>query len=432
MEFTGILRRRVAQWFARPENIQQQNVRSVQIDGIGVGLVSGVATFLSVFLVRLGASPFLVGMLTSMPALTGMLLAIPVGRFLERQRNAVPTYSRSRVWVQASYAVTGLIPFFLPPQYATIAIIAVWAIATVPQTIVNISFTVVMNAVAGPRQRQYLMSRRWSVLGITTAISVVLVGAILDWISFPLNYQLVFIASFAGGMLSFAFSRRIVIPDNPPPAEMPSAQISLRERLRDATVAFRENKPFGHFVLSAFVFNLGMMLALPLFPLYWVRVLHASDFWIGMINTVNNGVLLVAYFAWAAISRRYGNVLVLRICAVGLASYPLLTGLSESVPPLALYAGLAGIFGAGLNLVMFDISLSTCPPERIASYIALYQMVSYTATLIAPMIGTFLAGQIGYSPALFLSAGLRFAGAVLFIVLGVGAVGAAARLRDRT
>ena len=40
--------------------------------------------------VRLGATPFLVGLITSMPALTGMILAIPVGRLLERQRDILP------------------------------------------------------------------------------------------------------------------------------------------------------------------------------------------------------------------------------------------------------------------------------------------------------------------------------------------------------
>jgi hypothetical protein len=89
--------RRFVRWLFHPANTQQRNVRNVLIDGIGVGLVTGVATFLSVFLVRLGASPFMISLLTSMPALTGMILAIPVGRLLERQRNIVPWYSRARV-----------------------------------------------------------------------------------------------------------------------------------------------------------------------------------------------------------------------------------------------------------------------------------------------------------------------------------------------
>ena len=155
---------RLAAWLSHPRSVEERNVRNVIVDGIGVGIASGIGTFLSVFLVRLGASSFQVGLLTAMPAMTGMLLAIAVSRFLERQRNIVPWYSRARFLVLFSYVLTGVIPFIFRDQ-APNAIIAVWALATLPQTIVNVAFTVVMSQVAGPNRRYYLMSRRWSILG---------------------------------------------------------------------------------------------------------------------------------------------------------------------------------------------------------------------------------------------------------------------------
>ncbi|MFL5800681.1 MAG: MFS transporter [Roseiflexaceae bacterium] len=416
---------RLARWLTRPANVQERNVRNVLIDGIGVGLVSGVSTFLSVFLVRLGASPFLVGLLTSMPALTGIILAIPVGRLLERQRNIVPWYSRARVWVLGSYALTGLVPFLFPREVAPIPIIAIWAVATVPQAIVNVAFTIVMGAVAGPNRRYYLMSRRWSSLGITSALTVALVGWLLDQFAFPINYQYVFIGSFIGGLLSFAFSSRIDIPDNDPSEQAGAVRHSWRVRLREGWAALRENGAYSRLLASQFVFRCGLTLALPLFPLYWVRELQISDSQIGLINTVQNGVLLGAYFLWSELSRRKGTVLVLRICAFGLVLYPMLTGLTRSVPPLVLYAGLAGIFMAGIDLVLFDILLTICPRRHSASYIALYQLTTYVATFAAPILGTFLAERLGYAPALFISSGLRFAGATLFVLLGIGAMAVA-------
>ena len=408
-------------WFFAPTDQRELNMRSVLIDGIGVGIVSGAASFLSVFLVRLGASSLLVSLLTSLPALAGMLLAIPLGQFLERQRNLVPWYSRARVLVQASYALIGLVPFFITSgNSAAVAIIMIWAITTIPQTIVNITFTIVMAAVAGPRQRQYLMSRRWSVLGITTAIVVAILGWLLERLAFPLNYQIVFIGSFMGGLLSFAFSRQITLPDNPPKAGDAGDRVPLRTRMRMVLGDLRAHAPFSRFMVSAFVFNMGMTLAIPLFPLYWVRGVGATDFSIGLINTVNNGIVMIGYFLWSSVARRLGNRIVLRICAFGLVLYPLLTGLTPRVEPLVFYAGLAGIFGAGLNLVLFDISLSTCPPDHTASYIAIYQFTTYVATLIAPLAAPLLADTLGYGPALFIAAGLRLAGAALFVALGVG------------
>src|SRR5688572_8223931 len=62
--------------------IQKSNFRNVQIDGIGVSISNVAGPYLPVFLTRLGASNFQVGLLSSMPGVTGLLIAIFVGRFL--------------------------------------------------------------------------------------------------------------------------------------------------------------------------------------------------------------------------------------------------------------------------------------------------------------------------------------------------------------
>lgn len=396
----------------------RHNQRSVIIDGIGVGIVTGIATFLAVFLARLGASPLLVGLLTSMPAFTGLLLAIPVGKLLERQRDLVPWYSQARVWVQASYALTGILPFVLPLEYVPIAVIVIWAIATIPQTIVNITFTVVMGAVAGPQRRQQLMSWRWSTLGAASALSVAGAGWLLEQFIFPTNYQIVFIVSFIGGMLSFFFSSRI----NMPPNEVTHTpqKPGLRTILTDSVAMFREVPAFGRFVTASFVFNCGIWMAMPLFPLYWVRVVNASDFWIGIINTVNNGVLLVAYFLWARVTSTRGNRPVLFASTIALALYPLLTGLTVSIPLIIVFAGLVGLIGAGKDLVFFDIGLSTMPKDRIPSFVAVQQLTGYIATLVMPLVGTWMAQNLDYHLALYVAAGLRLSGVILLYVLRVG------------
>ncbi len=51
----------------------------------------------------------------------------------------------------------------------------------------------------------------------------------------------------------------------------------------------------------------------------------------------------------------------------------------------------------------------------------------YVATFVAPILGTTLAAALGYGPALFVGSGLRFAGAALFVLLGVGAAAATPR-----
>ncbi|MEW5720592.1 MAG: MFS transporter, partial [Chloroflexota bacterium] len=179
---------------------QKKNFLRVQIDGIAIGLASGAAPFLPVFLARLGATNLQVGLLTAMPGFTGLFLAIIAGRFLQTRRQVVPWFSTGRLLVISCYALTGLVPFVVPFEYQVIAILLIWAMATLPQTLVNVGFSVVMSAVAGPKHRYELMSRRWSTLGLTTAITVAIVGQLLDRIGFPINYQVVFLGRWRGGL----------------------------------------------------------------------------------------------------------------------------------------------------------------------------------------------------------------------------------------
>src|ERR1044071_8455239 len=97
--------------------VQKRNFRYVQIDAIGVSISNVAAPFLPVFLTRLGASNFQVGLLSSMPGMTGLVLAIVVGRFLQTRRNVVPWYSLSRLMVILCYALTGILTLSVSEKF---------------------------------------------------------------------------------------------------------------------------------------------------------------------------------------------------------------------------------------------------------------------------------------------------------------------------
>src|SRR5512138_211018 len=147
--------------------IQKRNFRYVQIDAIGVSIASISAPFLPVFLTRLGATNFQVGLLSSMPGMTGLVLALVVGRFLQTRRNIVPWYSLSRLMVILCYAVTGILTLLVSENLVILSTLAIWAFATLPQTALSVAFSVVMNAVAGPEGRYALLSGSWAIFGLT-------------------------------------------------------------------------------------------------------------------------------------------------------------------------------------------------------------------------------------------------------------------------
>ncbi len=404
------------QIFLRPASREQINQRNVLIDGIGVGITAGVGSFLSVFLVRLGASAFQVGLLTAMPALTGMLLSIPVGEFLSRRQNIVPWFARSRFLVLSCYVLTGLVPFLIPQGAQPEAIIFIWALATLPQTFVSVAFTVVMGGVAGPAGRLTLMSRRWTILGLTNSLTVLIVGQVLTRFNFPLNYQVVFIGSAVGALISVIFSSSLRLPPQP----IPKQQAGLIAGLRQHGGSLRHHKHFRNFLAAQFVFRWGMALAVPLMPIYWVQSVGATDAQISAINSASTFSMMLSYFFWTNVAARKGERLVLLIGAFGVGFYPMATALTQTVSLLPVWAAIAGFFVGATDLVFFDVVLATCPRENQATYVGIYQTTVQMATFMAPLIGTALAGVVGLMPAMILATVLRFAGAILLKLLGVG------------
>jgi hypothetical protein len=408
---------RLIRWFTSPNvppAVNKKNFINVQIDAIGIGLAGAAAPFLPVFLTRLGASNLQVSLLTTMPAITGFLLAIPIGRFLQTRRNIVPWFSAARLLVVFSYALTGLITFLLPQAVATIGILTIWAIATLPQTIVSISFSVVMNAVAGPANRFELMTRRWSILGATTSITVVLVGQILDLLSFPINYQIVFIALSLGGLISYYFSSHIDIPDNE--KSLITQGKSFSQNLKEQVRMILSEHSFVSFSVKRFVFLAGSALAAPIFPLYYVRVVHASDAWIGIISTSQTAVLILGYFFWSHQSRTHGSRIVLLITTLVISLFPAMVAMTQHVYIIALFAGFSGIFQAGLDLVFFDELMKSIPIEYSALFVSIAQSLQYLSSTASPVIGSYLADQIGLGGTLVVSAILRFSGFLLFLM----------------
>jgi Na+/melibiose symporter-like transporter len=273
---------------------------------------------------------------------------------------------------------------------------------------------VVMNAVAGPTSRFELMTRRWSIMGVTTSTMIILVGQVLNRLGFPFNYQIVFMVLSIGGLLSYIFSSRIRIPDNPPMLQTVSGPVGKRIQIYFSSIW--SNKPFRSFILKRFVFLTGFAFAAPLFPLYYVREVHASDAWISAYTMAASISLIIGYFFWSNQSRRHGPRTVLIWTTLGVSLYPALVALTHQDWLIVLISVFSGIFQAGVDLVFFDELMRCIPDNRSAIFVSFAQSLQYLSTIFSPIIGSILANYIGLSVALMISALIRFSAFLLFFI----------------
>ena len=150
-------------------------------------------------------------------------------------------------------------------------------------------------------------------------------------------------------------------------------------------------------------------------PLYLVREVHATDAQIGVINMAMTVVMLAGYYLWPRVSRNRSGRFVLLATTFGMAFYPALSAATSRVELIILYSGIAGLFQAGLDLVFFDELMKTVPAEYSATFVSLAQSMQYLSMILAPLLGTWIANYIGLAGALWLSAGLRLFGFLLFL-----------------
>ncbi len=394
--------------------VRRNNFRYVLIDAVGVSISNVAAPFLPVFLTRMGASNFQVGLLSTMPGITGLLLAMVVGRFLQGRKNIIPWYGTSRLLVISSYAFTGIITLLFPSDNVILATLVVMALASVPQIALSIAFNVVMNAVAGPEGRYDLLSKRWAVFGFTSVVFTFFITRIINLVQFPINYGLMFLGLSFGGLISYVFSRKITIPDQEV-IVAPKGQ-PLLENIRDTAKTILAAPRFVSFSGKRFVYLSAIFMSGPILPLYFVNVVKATDSQIGTINMLMTILMLVGYVIWPRVSARWGGRVVLLMTTAGMISYPALVAFQTDVNWIYGYAVIAGLFQSGLDLVFFDELMKTVPVRYSAIFVSVAQLMQYMSTMIAPMIGTTIADNYSLATALLVTAVIRLFGFGLFLL----------------
>jgi MFS family permease len=366
-------------WQQPRETIEQQNAWRLYNEVFWWGVMTGVAgTFLGVYAVRLGASAQLMGLLTALPALVTSLGSIPAARLVERQRQRVPIILLAAALQRGGYLLVALMPF-----------------ATLRASVVSL--------------RNFLLTL------VSTATSLT-AGWVLDLIRFPYNYQILFAVAAAASLLSLPHLHRLQATETAPPHH-PPAHGRFLVRLRATLQSSSQQGSFWRFAAGTFAFYWGLYLPIPLYNLYRVRELGASDGWIGLLSVAFNLSSLLPFVFWGRQVGRRGNRWVMLVSAAGLSLYPTFTGLSPRIEPLLLASLWGGLFAPGFNLAVLNALLENTPSDHRPSYVGIHSTLVSVAAFLAPLLGSALSETWGVRTILVASGGGRLLGVFALLVL---------------
>lgn len=368
----------------------RRNVINSLVDGMWYCVMAGLALpFVGMFAIRLGASDYMVGLITSLPALLGLLAQLPsawlAGQARSLQRLTMTAGFLHRVF----YLLFVFIPLLPVPRIVQAWVFVIgYAVANFPGTVCSTAWQAMMGEMFPETLRGQIFGERNMLTGIVTLVFTAVAGWYYDRTNgiFPWNYSITFAISFIGLMMSLFYLSRL----------REARPASVHERRRSGVSSFgrvREvlhHRPFMIFAAGMLVFHFGLHLPAAVFTIMWVKQLHLPESWIGNFSVVN-GLAAVFVYRWLGrVADRRGNGFVLFASLVGFLTLPMLYAYAYNPYAIALLQVLSGFAGAAFNLGLFNTLLGTAPEAARADYIAVFNLLMGISGFALPMIGVTL------------------------------------------
>jgi hypothetical protein len=399
-----------------------KNERLLEIEVFWASFLSAAATFNAAFAVRLGASNPEVGLLSSMPALLAFLVTIPAGRYFSRKAQWMPLIVQSLFLHRLGFLVIALLPWLPLPDRDSVLIWTLIAF-TIPAHFFGVGWNSML-ADAVPevkRAKVFAMRNIFSAIAVTGGIFAA--GQWLEYAPFPVNYQVMYMVGFAASMLSLYYIAKVRLPDRQQPiavaTETPLPRTSPRAWLVKAfgrQGILRREPDFYRITVNTFLHGVGLWMIGPLYILYYVRVLDASDGWLGLNGTLANLTPILGFYLWQRATVRWGENKVLKWTITLIGVYPLMVGVSPDLSLILVWTALYGLLAPGVSLSHFPMLLKVCPADERPLYMGIYTTMMNAGAFIMPMIGVVLADFFGIVPVLVGGGILSLIGSASFVL----------------
>ena len=385
------------------------------------GILSGSAVnFINIYATRLGATGFQIGLIGAVSAIVSLFVAIPAGRWIE-QRNTGRAVFRASVVYRFGFFLWILLPWLFRPQAQIWALIVLTFLMAIPLTPLAVGFSALFAESVPTDWRAHVAGVRNIVLSIAFMVSSILSGYILKNITFPMGYQIVFgIGAFGAAMSSFHlyFIRSLqkdspALPPQPEPAPVQKNSSPLKGLRLDIWKTHYRNV-----LLGLFAFHFAQYLAIPIFPIYNVRILELNDNQIGIGTALFYLTVLLGSTQLRKMVHKLGHKNLTGWSVASMAAYPLILSVSTEVWHFYTVSLIGGLSFAMVSGSYANYMLEHIPANDRPTHLAWYNIILNAAVLIGSLAGPVIADQIGLSEALVLIAVLRFFSGLSILKMG--------------
>ena len=387
--------------------------------------------FLNVYAARLGASALQIGLLTAGPAVVNLFISLPAGLWLEG-RPLIPISFWTSLISRFFYLPLIFIPSLFNDQAQVSAMIWITLVMSLPGAILAISFNAMFAGVVPADQRADVVARRNAILAVSMTVSTLISGQILDHVSFPINYQIVFGLGAAGALMTSYHLRQLrpmeiqiaaLTNDRENHRQYPRPRASLIHLAKQPFSRLPLTRPgllrgpFGWFMGAYLLFYTFQYLCLPLFPLAFVYDLELTDGMISLGSSLFYLTMFLVSLRLGHLARRYGHRVLLAVSAMAFSLYPFLLGISQGPYLYWVASLLGGVVWGTVSASLINRLMERVPDDQRSAGMALHNLALNLGIMVGSLTGPILGNALGVQPALLVGSGLRFLAGVLLLLV---------------
>lgn len=382
---------------------------------VGAIILNMANPFFSMFARRMGANDYQIGLISSLPALVGILALIPGSILVDKSENKKKTVSFLILLFGIMYPLAALTPLF--GNHKVTIFITIIALMNWPFSVFNISWQSFFSDVMVSKFNSAFTKRTHvaTTLGTTTALAA---GLLLSYI--PRNdserimlYQIFFFLSFILAIVQSWLLSKVSAPPILKQTQDKESNLSLIKECLNNLVLYKE---FRVFTILAFIFHIAWHMGWPLFFIYQVDVVGVNEAWLSYVNVAVGFAGVITYSFWGKAIEKKGAKLILIVGTFGLALNALSILLVHTRHMLLIQSALTGLTFSAFTLALFENLIEVVPKKNKTINIAMYTTLINISQFISPLVGVWIYKQTSIVFALGFVGCLRLLATVLFAI----------------
>lgn len=394
------------------DRLLSNNMKYYILNGVLYTIVTNLyKPFAQKFIFRLNGSEFHVSLFNALPGLVAVFAIIPGIVFMSSSANKKKVmavfFFISRLFI-LSFAFVPLVPV----HYRPIAFVLLAGLMNFPE---SVSTTALQNFAAEAfieKDRAFAIASKNKYSALISFISLLVLGQLIEQLGVTdskaiLIYQFFFIAAFLLGIYEIAALMKI--KEN---KQEKTQKIDVAGSLAEVF----KNRGFMVFLSCSLLFHFGWQMGWPLFSIYQIKYLGATEAWITISNVSSGIAMFVSYGYWERLINRKGNCYAIALATTGMAATPIMYAWSPNLYILTVAGIIMGFFTSGTTTTVLSSLLNAAPEKNRLMYVAVHATLTNVTLAVAPLIGDVALRHSNIYISLYIVAVARFLGSSAFFL----------------